>query len=262
MSLNQFKQHKKKNFTTVDNAFINDTKLSWKSKGILLYLFSRPDDWQVYIADLVNKAADGEKALRAGLKELETIGYLTRFVERDEKGRFVKTIYHVFEHPEDNPYFIAKQESAENKESHPLSQNGKMDKKDPLSQKRQVDNRQVEKRHADNEALLNTNNTNKRNILNTDSTKTQKKREIFKKKFKSFKEFKEYLVSNFAGEFKTAFSKESGLGYLPDTVIEISETGYLYNAASNKFLEQDEAFKVWEYMYQKQELVLERLEKH
>jgi len=56
MSLYQFKQHKKINYTVVDNAFINDRELSWKSKGILLYLFSRPENWQVMVADLINKA--------------------------------------------------------------------------------------------------------------------------------------------------------------------------------------------------------------
>jgi len=86
----QFKQHKRKNYTVVDNTFINDNNLSWKAKGIMLYLFSRPDDWQVYIKDLINKAADGEKALRSGLKELEKFGYLTRFVERDKKEDLLK----------------------------------------------------------------------------------------------------------------------------------------------------------------------------
>ena len=145
MSLYQFKHNKKVNYTVVDNAFINDGKLTWKSKGILLYLFSRPENWQVYVADLINKAADGEKALRSGLQELETFGYLARFIQRDEKGRFEKTVYEVYENPIDNPVY----------------QNGKMDNKKieeiPHTQKRQVVSRDVEKRCAEKEVLLNTN---------------------------------------------------------------------------------------------------------
>jgi len=53
----------------------------------------------------------------------------------------------------------------------------KTEQNHPLSQKRQVDNRQVEKRHADNEALLNTKYTKTRNKLNTLSTKQTSKRE-------------------------------------------------------------------------------------
>lgn len=36
------------NFVTVHKNFIHDDNLSWKAKGILLYLLSRPDDWQIY----------------------------------------------------------------------------------------------------------------------------------------------------------------------------------------------------------------------
>jgi len=253
--LYQFKQHKRKSYTVVDNTFINDNNLSWKAKGILLYLFSRPDDWQVYIKDLINKAADGEKALRSGLKELEKFGYLTRFVERDEKGRFTKTIYQVFEVPEENPFFIQSKQQIEqttkNTGSHP-PQNGKMDKTEqnhPLCQKRQVDNR-----HIDKEALLNTKYTKTRNKLNTLSTS---KRE--RKPFTSFKKFKEFLIKNYAGVFKTSFKKESNLGYLPDTIFELKENGYLYNSVSEKYVDSQEAFKIWNYLYQQQEAVMQRL---
>jgi len=267
MSLYQFKKHKRKNFTTVDNTFINDSNLNWKAKGILLYLLSRPDDWQVYIKDLVNKAADGEKALRSGLNELEKHGYLARFVERDEKGRFIKTLYQIFENPEDNICFLQSMEEIENnerpvnRESHPHPQNGKMDRNPtnhPLSQNRQVDNRQVDNRHADNDALLNTEYTKERNIQNTHSTKKGEARKR-EQSFKNFKKFRQFLIDNYAGIFKTTLNKESNLGYLPTTVIMLKENGYLYNSASDSYLDKDEAMKVWSYLFEKQEKVMQRL---
>ncbi|EJD8529897.1 replication protein, partial [Staphylococcus pseudintermedius] len=40
------------NFVTVHKDFIHDSNISWKAKGILLYLLSRPDDWQIYETEL------------------------------------------------------------------------------------------------------------------------------------------------------------------------------------------------------------------
>lgn len=67
------------------------------------------------------------------------------------------------------------------------------------------------------------------------------------------------MVDNYSGKFETTFKKESGLGYLPDTKIKLSNTGYLYNTVAENFLEQKQAFKVWEYLYLQQENVLEFL---
>jgi len=206
MSLYQFKQHKKINYTIVDNAFINDKELSWKSKGILLYLFSRPENWQVMVADLINKAADGEKALRSGLQELETLGYLSRFTQRDEKGKFVKTVYEVFENPTNNPYY----------------------------QKRNVDNRQVEKRSADNEALLNT------DILTTELIKEEEKEKL-PQNFENFLEWlyekrKAYIKDRYFWEKKL---KHSYLTHNPKTIENFDSFTHEYSKEGEKHVLND-----------------------
>jgi len=117
----------------------------------------------------------------------------------------------------------------------------------------------LENPRVENQALLSTNNTKTRNKQNTLSTKEQKERENFEKKFDSLKKFKEFMVSNYAGTFKTGFKKESGLGYLPNTIIELSESGYLRNTVNEKYLDQDEAFKVWDYLFKKHEDVVVNL---
>lgn len=58
-------------FVTVHKNFIHDDNLTWKAKGILLYLLSRPDDWQVYESELQKHSADGRDSLKSGIKELE-----------------------------------------------------------------------------------------------------------------------------------------------------------------------------------------------
>jgi DnaD/phage-associated family protein len=102
MGNNQVRTHKRKNpFVQIDKAVFNDPKLSWKAKGILGYLLSKPDDWKTYVTDLVKRSKDGRDAVSAGLLELEEHGYLVKWQERQEGGKFGGYNYEVFEYPED-----------------------------------------------------------------------------------------------------------------------------------------------------------------
>jgi hypothetical protein len=86
-------------FVTVHKNFIHDDNLSWKAKGILLYLLSRPDDWQVYETEIVKHSSDGLSGLKSGIKELEQVGYIQRNRKRDDKGRLKEYEYLVYEQP-------------------------------------------------------------------------------------------------------------------------------------------------------------------
>lgn len=87
------------NFVTVHKSFIHDDNLSWKAKGILLYLLSRPDDWRIYETELNKHSSDGRDSLRTGIKELEEAGYIHRTRKRNEKGQLREYEYQVFEQP-------------------------------------------------------------------------------------------------------------------------------------------------------------------
>ncbi|ELK4352964.1 phage protein [Staphylococcus pseudintermedius] len=87
------------NFVTVHKDFIHDSNISWKAKGILLYLLSRPDDWQIYETELEQHSTDGLSGLKSGIKELEEIGYIQRNRKRDESGRLNGYEYLVYEQP-------------------------------------------------------------------------------------------------------------------------------------------------------------------
>ena len=75
-----------KKFTTVDNTVLNDIELSWKAKGLFVYLWSQADGWDFYESEVVNHSTDGIAGLKTGLKELEARGYLRRERKRDKKG--------------------------------------------------------------------------------------------------------------------------------------------------------------------------------
>jgi len=86
-------------FVMIDKRPLEKPYLSWKAKGLLAYLLSRPDDWTINFGDLINRSTDGEYATRAAAKELEKAGHIKVDQERDNTGKIKRWIYTVFEQP-------------------------------------------------------------------------------------------------------------------------------------------------------------------
>ena len=78
-------------FSIIPNATVNDA-LSWEAIGMLAYLASKPDDWEVSVAQLVKHSklsgypSGRDKTYRI-LKELQEAGYLQAENAR-ENGKF------------------------------------------------------------------------------------------------------------------------------------------------------------------------------
>ena len=85
------------NFVTIHKGFITDDRLSAKAKGILLYLLSRPDDWQIYTSEVVKHMSDGQKSINSGINELIKVGYVERSRKRKDNGDFNGYDYIVYE---------------------------------------------------------------------------------------------------------------------------------------------------------------------
>lgn len=87
------------NFVMIDKTFLEDERLSFKAKGILAYLLSKPDNWKVIVGNLVKFSKDGKSAVYAGLKELKECGYYVKTPIRNEDGtrisRWESTVYEV-----------------------------------------------------------------------------------------------------------------------------------------------------------------------
>ncbi|MET9037688.1 hypothetical protein ABZX57_33285 [Streptomyces mirabilis] len=86
-------------FTQVANGLFRDSRLSYKAKGIFGYISTHVTGWQVTIADLVRLGPDGREAVRAGLKELETHGYLIRERLRRPDGTLGEIVYCITDRP-------------------------------------------------------------------------------------------------------------------------------------------------------------------
>lgn len=88
-----------RDFTILRNEAIRDSALTWKATGQLCYLLSLPSDWRLRLSHLSKQKKDGRDSTRVGFKELEHAGYMWIEKLRDEKGKFVETVWHVSDMP-------------------------------------------------------------------------------------------------------------------------------------------------------------------
>lgn len=82
----------------VDKIATEDARLSWKARGILSYMLSKPDNFVFYLDKMAEDAPDGIDSLRAGIKELQEFGYVIRYPVK-EKGKIVSWVMDVYEKP-------------------------------------------------------------------------------------------------------------------------------------------------------------------
>jgi hypothetical protein len=91
-------------FTIIATKALEDPKLSWKAKGLLAYIMSRPSDWRVYVDQLSTVSIDKKHSTKEAVKELMNCGYVTRKRITDEKGRVVQWEYTISDFPQvENP---------------------------------------------------------------------------------------------------------------------------------------------------------------
>lgn len=88
---------KEKNYTRIDNNYLNDLRLSAREVGVMTKVLSLPDDWVFSVRGLTSLFRDGEDGIRSALRVLETAGYLVRKRVRDERGKLGKMEYTFYE---------------------------------------------------------------------------------------------------------------------------------------------------------------------
>lgn len=76
-------------YAIVPMPAVENRNLSWKARGLLAYLLSRPDNWRTSSQHLAQIGPDGRDAVRTGLDELVQAGYLIRHRRQDAGGRWL-----------------------------------------------------------------------------------------------------------------------------------------------------------------------------
>jgi hypothetical protein len=80
---------RRKHWVTIDQEVVRDKRLSWKARGLLAYLLSMDDDWEISVRKLIQESPhDKETALRSAFKELLDTGYARlEFTRNDTNSR-------------------------------------------------------------------------------------------------------------------------------------------------------------------------------
>lgn len=89
-------------FVMIANEALENSSLTWRARGVLAYLLSRPEGWSTSaerLASMSPKGQEGRDSTRAVLTELESAGYVRREKAQDARGRWSTTLV-VYDFPE------------------------------------------------------------------------------------------------------------------------------------------------------------------
>ena len=78
---------------------MQNARLSFEARGVLAYLLSKPDDWELMPEDIASQGNIGKNKAYRIIKELMEHGYITRTMHRNEKKQIIRVDYQVFEKP-------------------------------------------------------------------------------------------------------------------------------------------------------------------
>jgi DNA-binding MarR family transcriptional regulator len=78
-------------FFQMNNAPVQEPELSWAAKGLLAYLLSLPEAWEMHLRDLFCRSHSGRYATEAALNELIEAGYVVK-IQGENKRRDTKFI--------------------------------------------------------------------------------------------------------------------------------------------------------------------------
>jgi hypothetical protein len=99
MSIIRVKKDKENLYVMVDKQTIEDRRLTWKARGLLCYLLSKPNDWHIYVTELIKHTKDGRDSTNNAIDELIEYGYMKREKLPKTKGKFTGYKYTVVENP-------------------------------------------------------------------------------------------------------------------------------------------------------------------
>lgn len=92
-------QKRENPFVQIDKRPLEDDRLSWRAKGILAYLLSKPDGWMVKMDDIIAHGKEGRDAVINAMKELRAAGYAWTEKPRSDGGLLCGEVWIISEEP-------------------------------------------------------------------------------------------------------------------------------------------------------------------
>lgn len=146
-----------KDYFIMDNRPLRDDKrLSWKAKGILAYLLSLPDNWEIRRKEVASHSKDGLNSLDSGLQELCDTGYCIKKQLREDNKISGFT------------YFVKELPELKLPQKSKLQQSGNQG----------IENQDIENQDIENRTLYNTYINNTKDIYNIEDFVKRHRKEI------------------------------------------------------------------------------------
>jgi len=236
----KIKLKKKENqYAQVHVDMLRNRTLSLKAKGLGAVLESYSNDFELSLKSIELNSTDGIKSVRTAIKELEAGFYLFRFQTRDKGGLF--NTYWAFDSQKLNVEYlqeiIIELEKVELITKNELLQRaipyGNAVTGMPSTACRSTASRQ-------STTYNNTSHKNKED-KNKLSTYEGKERDIFT----NLKTFKKHFIEVNKNKLFTT----QGIGYELATSFKVNSQDLIINTVNNKLLSNDEAFTIWDYLY-------------
>lgn len=77
------------------NEWARDERLDWGAVGLLGYLTSHRDGFDVGLTELFRSRSSGRHKVTQHVEELERFGYIRRETKRDRRGMITGTTWHL-----------------------------------------------------------------------------------------------------------------------------------------------------------------------
>ncbi|MGX1668641.1 hypothetical protein [Streptomyces sp. NPDC055400] len=84
------RRHLSTGFTVLPTATLEDSRLSFRARGILAFLIAKPDDWRVRAESIAKAGKEGRDAVQGALRELRNCGYYRVVTERLDDGTLAR----------------------------------------------------------------------------------------------------------------------------------------------------------------------------
>ena len=92
-----------KDFSILPNSIPRSTKISLVAKGLLFYLLTNAEEWNVYKTKIHVIVNEKKGTVDRAFKELQNIGYIHSVKTKNENNQFTGWTHYIYDKPMENP---------------------------------------------------------------------------------------------------------------------------------------------------------------